>query len=245
MKLTTLIGGFAIFWSGLSCMPPSRSAPAKVPTDAESKAEGSESGRAEKPTTSGGLPTECTQQGKICIPPGDFVERLCGNKYPGLAIVWFAKGTPWTRRYVRLPVVEPRNTTGGPSSDAKLVWGEEVLALKRHGGGGNVQVSGAVDYDVLRWDGTCASMSDIEMTPQSPGMPKNAPIVWKYLDSAVQAALLKDSAIQKASEAEGKACGGKAAGGGYVCEQANRNLNSAIASAVRKGIELPTPDRLP
>ena len=76
-------------------------------------------------------------------------------------------------------------------------------------------------------------------------MPKNAPIVWKYLDSAMQEALLKDAAIQKSTVAEGKACGGKAAGGGYACEQANRNLNSAIVSAVRRGIELPTPERLP
>jgi hypothetical protein len=179
------------------------------------------------------------------MPPGDFVERLCGNKFPGIAIVWFAKGSPWTRRYVRLPVVEPRNTTGGPSSDAKLTWGEEVLALKRHGAGGDVQVSGAVDYDVLRWDGTCASMSDLEMTPLAPGMPKNAPIVWKYIDSNVQEALLKDSAIQKATEAETKACGGKAAGGGNVCEQANRRLNTAIVTAVRNGLSLPAPERIP
>jgi hypothetical protein len=109
-----------------------------------------------------------------------------------------------------------------------------------------VQVSGAVDYDVLRWDGTCASMSDLEMTATAPGMPKNAPITWKFLDSNIQAALLNDAAIQKAQQAEAKACGGKAAGSGYACDQAGRNLNLAITSAVRKGIELPkTPDRVP
>ncbi len=226
-------------------MPPSGSTPAKVPDNTKSDEESSESAQTEKPDTSQGLPTQCTQKGKFCAPPGDFVERLCDSKFPGLAIVWFAKGTPWTRRYVRLPVVEPRNTTGGSSSDAKLVWGEEVLVLKQHGGGGNVQVSGAVDYDVLRWDGTCASMSDLEMTANAPGMPKNAPIVWKYLDTPIQDALLKDAAIEKAQQAEVKACGGKAAGSGYACEQASRNLNSAIVSAVRQGMELPTPERLP
>jgi hypothetical protein len=191
------------------------------------------------------LPTECKQQGKFCVPPGDFVEAWCGNKYPGLAIVWFGKGTPWVRRYVKLPVVEPRNTTGGPSSDTKLTWGEEVLVLKQHGAGGTVIVSGAVDYDVLRWDGTCASMSDLEMTASAPSMPKNAPIVWKYLDTNIQEALRKDATIQKAVEAEGKACGGKAAGAGFACERASRNLSSAIVAAVRKGIALPTPERLP
>jgi hypothetical protein len=216
-------------------------------------AQGDEQGGTDKSDATGGdksntthrLPTECKQQGKFCFPPSDFVESLCGNKYPGIAIVWFGKGTPWIRRYVKLPVVEPRNTTGGPSSDAKLTWGEEVLVLKQHGGGGNVQVSGAVDYDVLRWDGTCASMSDLEMTASAPGMPKNAPIIWKFLDSNVQVALLKDADIEKSQSAEAKACGGKSASGGFACVRAGRNLNSAIVAAVRKGIELPTPARLP
>ena len=125
--------------------------------------------------TSSELPKTCSAQGNFCAPPGDFVERLCGNKFPDIAIVWFAKGTPWTRRYVKLSVVEPRNTTGGPSSEAKLVKGEEVLMLKQHGGGGDIKVSGAVDYDVLRWDGTCSSLSDPEMTEKAPSQPKNAP----------------------------------------------------------------------
>jgi len=63
--------------------------------------------------------------------------------------VWFAKGTPWTRRYAKLSAVEPRNAAGGPSSDAKLVKGEEVLMLRQHGGG-VAKVSGAVDYDAKR-----------------------------------------------------------------------------------------------
>jgi hypothetical protein len=64
-------------------------------------------------------------------------------------------------------------------------------------------------------------------------------------DTPVQQALLKNTAIQKAEEAEGKACGGKATGSGNACVQADRNLNSAIVAAVRKGIELPTPERIP
>lgn len=248
MKLLHTLGAFAGLLLATNCQPPAgaRSAESaeKTQTDESGDAKNSDA-KTQSASTTQGLPKECKQQGKFCVPPGDFVTNLCNNKYPGIAIVWFGKGTPWVRRYVKLPVVEPRNTTGGPSSDAKLTWGEEVLVLKQHGGGGNVQVSGAVDYDVLRWDGTCASMSDLEMTASAPGMPKNAPIVWKFIDSNVQDALLKDAAIQKARDAETKACGGKAAGAGFACEQASRNLNLAITSAVRKGIELPTPDRLP
>ena len=245
MNIAHLASLLTITWLVTSCLPAGRLPEAKDPTNGEPDEPSAKSEPEDKPSAPAGLPKDCKQQSKFCAPPGDFVERLCESKYPGLAIVWFAKGTPWTRHYVRQQVVEPRNTTGGPSSETKLTWGEEVLVLKQHGGGGSVQVSGAVDYDVLRWDGTCASMSDLEMTPHAPGMPKNAPIVWRYLDSNVQNALLKDGAIQKAQEAETKACGGKAAGSGFACEQAGRNLNAAVVAAVRKGIDLPTPERLP
>jgi hypothetical protein len=196
-------------------------------------------------TTTHGMPTECTQQGKLCVPPGDFVSRLCADKFPSVALVMFRKGTPWTRRYVKLQVVEPRNTAGGPSSDAKLVMGEEVILLKRHGGGGGVEVSGSTDYDSLRWDGSCASLSDLEVSAHPPGMTKSAPIIWKFLESGMQQALEQDPGISKARDSWGKTCGGKAAGAGRACEQAARNLTNAIVSAVRSGMELPVPERIP
>ncbi len=242
MRLLRFVVGVVALHGGIACghMPGQGAANSPTPPDGSGENGGA------SVSASVGLPTECKQQGRYCVPPGDFVENLCGNKYPGIAILWFAKGTPWVRRYVKLPVVEPRNTTGGPSSDAKLTWGEEVLILKQHGGEGSVRVSGAVDYDVLRWDGTCASMSDLEMTANVPGAPKNAPIAWKYLDSNVQDALLKDTTIQKAEKAEAKACVGKAGTNGFACDHAERNLNAAIVKAVRAGIELPkTPDRMP
>jgi hypothetical protein len=229
---------------------PAPEAPKKAQAKAEAAEEENDSAEqadstATETKTTQGIPTECTQQGKLCVPPGDFVSRLCADKFPSMALVMFRKGTPWTRRYVKLAEVEPRNTAGGPSSDAKLVAGEEVLLLKRHGGGGGVEVSGSTDYDALRWDGSCASLSDLEISAHPPGMTKNAPIVWKFLESGMQQALEQDSAIQKARDGQGKACGGKAAGAGRACEQANRNLNSAIVSAVRSGMELPVPERIP
>ncbi len=196
-----------------------------------------------KPETeaSSGLPTTCRAEGNFCAPPGDFVERLCGGKYPDLAIVWFAKGTPWTRRYVKAAGVEPRNATGGPSSDAKLVKGEEVLILRQQGGG-DAKASGSVDYDVLRWDGTCASLSDSQMTDTAAGQPQNALIGWRYLDVRIQTALFKDPAIAKAQLAVTNVCKGSTGG---ACAHAIHNLSAAIASAVRKGIELPAPARTP
>jgi hypothetical protein len=228
------------------------SAPEKAPakaaeetTDEDTDSAPQTDKTATETTTTHGIPTECTQQGKLCVPPGDFVSRLCADKFPSVALVMFRKGTPWVRRYVKQQEVEPRNTAGGPSSDAKLVAGEEVILLKRHGGGGGVEVSGSTDYDSLRWDGSCASLSDLELSVHPSGVTKNAPIVWKFLESGMQQALEQDPSIGKARDSWGKACGGKAAGAGRACEQANRNLNSAIVSAVRSGMDLPVPERIP
>jgi len=196
-----------------------------------------------KPETdaSSGLPKTCAVQGNFCAPPGDFVERLCGGTFPDLALVWFDKGTPWTRRYVKAAGVEPRNATGGPSSEGKLVKGEEVLILRQQGGG-DAKASGSVDYDVLRWDGTCASVSDSQMTDTAPGQPQNALIGWRYLDVRIQRALFKDPAVAKAQLAVTNACKGSKGG---ACTHAIHNLSAAIATAVRKGIELPAPARTP
>ena len=196
-----------------------------------------------KPETdaSSGLPKACSAQGSFCALPGDFVERLCGGKYPDLAIVWFTKGTPWTRRYVKAAAVEPRNAPGGPASEDKLVKGEEVLILRQQGGG-DAKASGSVDYDVLRWDGTCAALSDSQMTDKALGQPKNALIGWRYLDVRIQRALFKDAAIAKAQLAVTNACKGST---GHACTYAIHNLSAAIASAVRKGLELPAPARTP
>ena len=191
--------------------------------------------------TSSGLPKTCSAQGKFCAPPGDFVERLCANKYPDLAIVWFAKGTPWTRRYVKPPAIEPHNAMGGPASETKLVKGEEVLVLKQHDSS-DAKASGAVDYDVLRWDGTCATLSELDMVENAPSQPKNALIVWRFLDVRIQTALFKDPAVEKAQLAVTKACKGSTSG---ACAHGVHDLSAAVASAVRKGIELPAPVRTP
>ncbi len=125
-----------------------------------------------------------------------------------------------------------RNNTR--TSDAKLVKGEEVLILRQNGG--DAKASGPVNYDVLRWDGACASLSDSQMTDAAPGQPQNALIGWRYFDVRIQRALFKDPAIAKAQLAVTNVCKGSTGG---ACAHAIHNLSAAIASAVRKGIELP------
>ena len=193
------------------------------------------------------LPTTCAGTEGRCAPPDDFVERLCQDKYPGVAIAMFEKSTPWTRLYVRMAEIDSVNTTGGPAADAKLVFAEELLLLREHGSGnGGFQVSGAGGYLVLRWDGTCATVSSDEVVEYYPGFPKAAPIVWKYIDSDLRDALLADSHIKLARQTYMHQCRGMRPGmEAGPCKHATQVLNDSVVLAVRKGIDLPPPDRIP
>ncbi|MEP7124758.1 MAG: hypothetical protein ABJE95_27770, partial [Byssovorax sp.] len=106
------------------------------------------------------LPSACAStDDKVCLPPKPFVKRLCAGFFPDTALAMFTKGTPWTRGYLRMNV-EAWNASGGMSSSDKLVFDEEVLIVAhRSADTGGMQVSGSTgSYDVLRWDGTCASL---------------------------------------------------------------------------------------
>ncbi|HLM73190.1 MAG TPA: hypothetical protein VK459_10880, partial [Polyangiaceae bacterium] len=48
------------------------------------------------------LPTTCTpNEAGLCVPPEEWVKRLCGGSFPDVALAMFGKGTPWTRGYLR------------------------------------------------------------------------------------------------------------------------------------------------
>jgi hypothetical protein len=116
------------------------------------------------------------------------VKELCGGFYPDVALVMFAKESPWTRAYLTRDV-QAWNASGGASSADKLVFDEEVLVLfHREVDQGGVVVSGASGgYDVLRWDGSCASLAGEELTQKRPPKAKSARIVWKSLSLAKRA----------------------------------------------------------
>jgi hypothetical protein len=193
------------------------------------------------------LPTQCAAGSSPCLPPGEFVAHLCKDKFPGLALVMLQKGSPWTRGYVRMVSVDPVNTLGGPATTEKLSFAEEVLLLEKHGGGaGGLQVSGSGGYTVLRWDGTCVNLAQDEVVTYMPAEPKNATIEWKYLDEPLQNALLENKAVSRAREAHRKECmGGVSVGATGPCARAVKSLNTAIVLALRTGLELPAPEKLP
>lgn len=179
----------------------------------------------------------------MCVPPRALVDNLCGgNPKAGTALALFGKGTPWTRAYMR-GAVDGWYTTGRQSVVSHLVFDEEVIVLK-HGAastGGMVVGSGAAPFDVIRWDGACASLGGEEVTLKKPPAPKHAPIVWQHLDDPVQAALMRDEAIAKANAARKKECKGTSTFGMLTagCAKADDRLADAIVAYVRKGGELP------
>ncbi len=195
------------------------------------------------------LPTECVKGVEPCATPSKFVEQVCRGKYPDLALAMFSKGTPWRRGYVKVETLEPVNMFDGERGDQWLSFGEEVLILRTRGGGGHggVQVSGPTDVDILRWDGTCATIRQ-EMLAQ---WPTNTTIItpriaWKYLDEPIQEALLADKWVQNTSAKERPACRGSTMKSpDAACDKASRKLTEAITVALRGGLTLPTPEKLP
>jgi hypothetical protein len=199
-----------------------------------------------KPTTA--LPTECEKRTDgLCTPPFKFVKRLCGGFYPDVALSMFAKGTPWTRGYLARNV-EAWNASGGASSSDKLEFDEEVLVLAHTAAdAGGMQVSGTSGgYDVLRWDGTCASLMGEELTLKVPPKAKSARIPWRNLDDKIREALLAEDKIGKVAGDRKRECKGATMGEVSVkCVKADAQLSVVVVDYVRGGGTIPAPAHLP
>ena len=123
------------------------------------------------------IPTTC-ERGNECLPPVAFVKRLCSGFHPDVALTLFAKGSPFTRGYLTRDT-DAVNASGGSSSNDKLLFDEEVLEILYHREPetGGMVVSGAGGgYEVLRWDGTCATLMAEEVRQHVPPKPKFAAI---------------------------------------------------------------------
>lgn len=210
------------------------------PADAE--------GETPEAAASGAVPKECAGKGGTCHPPKKWVDKLCAASFPGVALYLFANGSPWSRGYLR-GKTKAWNASGGASdNESYLEFDEEVLVLaERKADLGGMQVSGAgASYDALRWDGSCVTLSAQEMTLDKPPTPKNARIDWRYLDDNVQEALRGDSDVNEAFQARRKECKGATSGEvSLKCVKADDKLSATIVKAIRGGVKLPEPTKLP
>jgi hypothetical protein len=195
------------------------------------------------------FPTACSNEGgDMCVPPGAFARKVCEVGSPEMALALFAKGSPWVRGYLAR-TTEAWDASGGPSSSDKLMFDEEVLILVRRApAAGGMVVSGASggSYDVLRWNGKCASLSAEEVRTRVPPEPGYADIPWRRLDDDVQAALQGDEKIATRVADQKKECKGVSAGQANAkCEKAQKAVSKAIVGYVRRGGALPPPPKLP
>lgn len=195
------------------------------------------------------LPTSCEPgSDKVCLPPPGFVKRLCGNFFPDTTMAMFAKGTPWTRAYSRVNV-EAWNASGGAASSEKLQLEEElIIVAKRVADTGGMTVSGSSggSYDVLRWDGSCASLMADEVTLKPSSSPRFAKIPWKSLADDIQAAMMTDAKVSKAVVDRKKECKGASTGEvSLKCVKADEALNRAVFDFVHGGGSFPPPAKLP
>lgn len=195
-----------------------------------------------------GLPDTCEPKGSLCLPPPAFVRRLCRHRHPDVAVYMMRKDQPWSHRYVRVEQAHAVNPITGRVGETKLLFGEEVLVLRYRAGAstGEMQVSGMEGYDILRWDGTCASLAEGELVPwMPPKQVRYALFDWRRLGGAYRAKLLEDSRVAALEEQQREACRGATIGRGPRCEKVTSELNAAIAKAVQGGIDLPPPKRRP
>jgi len=192
------------------------------------------------------IPNTCEDKA-ACVPPTAFVDAVCKHKFSDLPLYFFAAHLPWQHLYVKAEYVEPVNPYGGEQSEAWMQFGEEVVLLrKKQAAAKGVQVSGPSDVDVLRWDGTCATIREEMLVSYVPAPMQSPRIIWKYLDAGSQDALAKNSVVARSLEAEKKGCHDSSLTHPTPpCEKSMRQLTDAIVLAVHQNIELPGSGSLP
>jgi hypothetical protein len=193
------------------------------------------------------VPGACEDKA-ACFPPSAFVDAVCKKKFPDLPLYLFSPKLPWQHQYVKAEYVEPVNPHGGEQSELWMKFGEEVVVLRRSGAGNakGIQISGPSDVDVLRWDGTCATIRQEMLVSYVPAPMQSPRIIWKYLASDLQEALLKNAVVARSHEAEKKNCRDSSLTHPTpACEKAMGQLTDAIALAVRLNIELPSTGTVP
>jgi hypothetical protein len=240
---------------GGSAAAPPASAPAAAPAPvaaapAEPKpptVEATQAPAAAAVATTREVPTSCENKND-CYPPAAFVDALCRKRFPDLPLYLFAGKLPWKHLWVKAEYVEPVNPHGGDQSEAWMKFGEEVLLLRKRApkSGKGVQISGPSDVDVLRWDGTCATIREEMLVSYVPAPMQSPRIIFKYLNGDLQEALLKNAVVARAREAEKKGCRDSSLSHPTdICEKAMRQLTDAIALAVKQNIELPDTGSVP
>jgi len=244
-SLLVFFGSSLLVACGSSAAPEPPKAPqekSETPADPSTDPAPAEKAAAASPK----IPTECVDKDGSCTVGKDFTKRLCESTYPNVALVLFAKGTPWQRDYLTRKT-QAWNAEGGASVAGFVEFDEEVLVLDtRAQPKGGMVVSGAGGVQALRWDGSCVTLQSEEVTTNRPPKPKHPRLEWRWFDDAMKEALRKDSDVDAAYLAQRKECKGVSSGDvSKKCVDMDNRLVDAIVQHVESGGELATPEKIP
>jgi hypothetical protein len=192
------------------------------------------------------VPDRCPPGAAECLPPIPWVHKLCDRVHPDIALYFFRAGTPWQRFYM-LERAKPYNASGGMSLlGDNMEPGEEVIALRRHNGEGGIQIGDSTGYDVLRWNGSCATIHDGEFSTLPPRRGKgHSRVEWRYLSDDLQRVLSADPDIMASTRDRRRHCQGATIGVvSQECVQSDRRLIEDIVRYVRTSRNLPTPSAI-
>ncbi|MBW2456008.1 MAG: hypothetical protein JRI68_15935 [Deltaproteobacteria bacterium] len=225
---------------------------AAEPTEGGSDTAGGDDEGTSQPSddTPKGLPTACANDdGDLCLPPKKFVLALCDGEYPSVGLWLFNQGSPWVRGYLRGKTRAVYASASGGSTGEMMSRGEEVLVLRKHGASnpGGIVVSGSSGaYDVMRWDGSCATLETGFIQFDGASNPGNARIVWGTLEYDVREALKEDETVRQAYITLRKECKGVTMGDvSAKCEKADGALSKLLAKHVRENGGVPVPKKVP
>jgi hypothetical protein len=245
--ILVLLVAFVIGCGSSPERPPT--SPEKSHSAARAKRSGKQSAKRKskkRKKTAGVIPEKCSKKKRsMCLPPPKWVSRLCDNVYPDVALHMFQPGTPWVRLYMRHNA-QPFNASGGMSMlGDKMQRGEEVIALRRRDTN-SMQMNDISGYDVLRWNGACATIHDGEFTTSSPDEVLNARVEWRELGLPLRQKLEAQPEILETYKARRKACIGRNMGQVSAdCEEFDKKLVEEVVRYVRSGAELPKPEKHP
>lgn len=191
------------------------------------------------------IPTSCAEgEGKSCLLDSAFVDAVCSAEYPDVALHLFSKKSPAAHVYLKNDT-EAWNASGGRSHRAKMLFGEEVVVLRKRTPKGSVVIVGqGATYEVLRWNGDCVSLGEEEISPTRLGPPKRASIIpWHKLEDATRTALKGAQKVKTLDEKAATTCDDPSA---KACEKAELARELAVTEALRDGkVQLPLPGKRP
>jgi hypothetical protein len=217
--------------------------PPRTPTDVELNA-----GSLDKSALMASTIPSCEDGASACMPPSQWVNKLCSGVHPEVALHMFRGGSPWKRLYSRARAPAYNGAGGRDLSDERVEKGEELIALRRNTDGhgssaGEMTVGETAGYDLLRWNGSCVTLHDGEYSTNAPRRREHARVEWRWLGDEVRSALTSDGTVKEAFVARRKEC--KGATFGTVtkkCVEREDSLVAAIVNYVRAGGQLPEPN---